>query len=97
MTNQDLLELGFKELPHKTIGNIVTYDLGRERSLSASDVGNPNEMVYICQATGKQIEDAVCIHNYDYDGYMTKEQVIAWIDSLSHKVGRGQVEYSSIH
>jgi hypothetical protein len=54
-------------------------------------------MVYICQATGKQIEDAVCIHNYDYDGYMTREQVIAWIDSLSHKVGRGQVEYSSIH
>ena len=83
MTNQDLVNLGFKELPHFTIGNIVNYDLGRERMLSASDVGNPNEMLYIMQTDGKQIEDAVCIHNYDYDGPLTAEKVTGLISLIT--------------
>ena len=83
MTNQDLVELGFKELPHFTIGNVVNYDLGRERMLSASDVGNPNEMLYIIQSTDSHIEDAVCIHNWDYDGYLTREKLVSLITALS--------------
>lgn len=83
MTNQDLVKLGFKELLHFTIGNIVNYDLGRERMLSASDVGNPNEMMYIIQHTDSHIEDAVCVHNYDYDGFLTEEKVTGLINLIT--------------
>jgi len=83
MTNQDLVELGFKELPHFTIGDIVNYDLGRERMLSALSVGSPNEMLYIIQSTDSHIEDAVCIHNYDYDGYLTVEKVTGLINLIT--------------
>ena len=83
MTNQDLVELGFKEVPHFTVGNIVNYDLGRERMLSASDVGSPCEMLYIIQSTDSHVEDAVVIHNYDYDGYLTVEKVTGLISLIT--------------
>jgi len=86
MTNQDLLELGFKELPHMTIGNAVQYNLGRGRFLSANSMGTPNEILFICkldEEDEKKITDAVCIHNYDYDGYLTREKLVSLITALS--------------
>lgn len=49
MTNADLIEIGFKELPHPTIMNSVIYDLGRNRQLSVGCAGTPNEMIFICE------------------------------------------------
>lgn len=86
MTNQDLIQIGFKEIPHFTIGNTVIYDLGRNRQLSASAVGTPNEMLFICeidQNDEKEITDLVCLHNYDYDKELKIEKVKAIINAIS--------------
>ena len=78
MNNDDLIKLGFIPIPHFTIGNSVTYDLGRCRLLSASSVGTPNEMIFIIQTDDdvpSKISDIICLHNYDYDGYITEEKI----------------------
>jgi hypothetical protein len=85
MTNNDLIEIGFKEIPHPTIGNAITYDLGRRRNLSASCVGTPNEIVFICEIDPqdkRKITDLVCVHNYDYDGYLTLEKINLLIKAI---------------
>jgi hypothetical protein len=85
ITNQQLIDIGFKEILHFTIGNNVTFDLGRDRNLSASGVGTPNEFLYICETDKddkRKINDLICIHNYDYDGYMTLDKVQGLIDLL---------------
>ena len=78
MTRDDLINIGFKELPHFTIGNNLIYDLGRNRQLSITCLGEFNEMVFICgidEINEKKITDLVCIHNYDYDGFLTIEKI----------------------
>lgn len=88
MTNQDLIDIGFEKIPHFTVGNTVIYDLGRRRSLSASCVGTPNEMLWVCaidKEDEKVITDLVCLHNYDYDGYLTIEKVKTLIDNICDK------------
>ena len=88
MTNDDLIKIGFKEIPHFTVGNMVTYDLKRKRILSAGSVGTPNEMLFICEIdekNDKKITDLICLHNYDYDGYLTIEKVKSLIELIGHK------------
>jgi hypothetical protein len=78
MIRQELIDLGFKELPHFSIMNSLIYDLGRNRQLSIGSIGTPNEMMFICELdenTSTKITDLVCIHNYDYDGYMTMNRL----------------------
>ena len=85
MTNKDLIAIGFKEIPHFTIANSVVYDLGRNRHLSASAVGTPNEMLWICYMEEREsefIDDLVCVHNWDYDGAWTIEKVKTLIDTI---------------
>lgn len=85
MTNQDLIEIGFKKIPHFTVANSVIYQLGRHRHLSAGCVGTPNEMLWICATDDndeKIITDLICIHNYDYDGYLTIEKVKSLINII---------------
>lgn len=75
---QKLMELGFKEIPHFTVTNSLDYDLGRERRLSFGCIGTPNEMLWLCQQDHddyKKTTDLICLHNYDYDGYITIEQI----------------------
>ena len=88
LSNKDLVEKGFVEIPHFTIADNVIYDLGRNRTLSAGSVGTPNEMVFICESDEddpKQITDMVCVHNYDYDGYLTHEKIDSLLKHLSWK------------
>lgn len=88
MKNEDLINLGFKPIPHFTIGNAVILEFGRNRYLSASDVGNPNEMVWICQSEDeahKKVTDLICIHNYDYDGFLTLEKIKLLIGGLRNE------------
>ena len=85
MTNDDLILIGFKEIPHFTVSNSVTYSLGRHRQLSAACVGTPNEMLWIVEIDDqdeKNLTDCICLHNYDYDGYLTIDKVKKIIDSI---------------
>jgi hypothetical protein len=85
MTNDDLIEIGFKKIPHFTIANSVIYPLGRHRHLSAGCVGTPNEMLWICETDDQnetKINDLVCIHNWDYDGVLTIEKVKMLINTI---------------
>lgn len=86
MTNQDLIAIGFKTLPHPALGKPVHFDLGRYRFLSASSVGTPNEFLYIYEVDDiapKKINDLICLHNYDYDGKLTIEKVQGLINLLT--------------
>lgn len=86
MTNQDLIDIGFAIIPHFTIGDTVIYNLGRNRHLSVSSVGTPNEILFICATDykdQKKITDLVCLHNYDYDKLLTIEKVQNIIKALT--------------
>jgi len=86
MTNDDLIKIGFKTIPHFTIANSVIYPLGRHRHLSAGCVGTPNEMLWICE-TDKQnetkINDLICLHNYDHDGYLSEKKIKSLISAIT--------------
>lgn len=78
MTNEDLIKLGFEAIPHPTIGNTVIYDIGRNRYLSASSMGSPNEMIFLCEHDERdvtKVTDVIVLHNYDYNGYITEERL----------------------
>lgn len=79
LTKEKCLELGFKELPHFTVGNSLTYLINRDRYLSISSVGTPNEMLFIYSAdcnNPKEITDIITLHNYDYEGYLSEEKLL---------------------
>ncbi len=71
--NEDwLVRLGLKKIPHFTVTNSYTLDIGRNRIVSVGNVGTPNEMIWLCQINDKdknKIDDLICLRNYDYDGY----------------------------
>lgn len=79
MINRDeLIELGFKELPHKSVTNTLIYDLGRDRFLSFGCIGTPNEMLFLYEVdreNKQDINDMIAIHNWDYDGYLTVDKL----------------------
>lgn len=86
MTREELLEIGFKNLPHAAIGAPVDYDLGRYRYLSVGSVGTPNEMVFIYEIDDKdpkKITDLVVLKNYDYDGLTEIETIKSLISLLT--------------
>ena len=89
MTNEDLISIGFKPMPHYTVANSVVYDLGRDRHLSAGCVGTPNETLFVMELKEEEdniiICDLVCLHNYDYDGYLTIEKVKGLISLITNK------------
>lgn len=82
MDRSEVLEMGFKELPHLTIANPLIYELGRRRVLSLGCLGSGNEVVYLCEKSevGDHYTDLVCIHNVDYDGPITKDALAEIID-----------------
>ena len=89
MTNEDLISIGFKPMPHYTVANSVVYDLGRDRQLSVGCVGTPNETLFVMELKEEEdniiICDLVCLHNYDYDGYLTIEKVKGLISLITNK------------
>lgn len=83
LTKEKCLELGFKELSHFTVGNSLTYLINRDRYLSISSVGTPNEMLFIYSAdynNPKEITDIITLHNYDYEGYLSEEKLLNLIN-----------------
>lgn len=92
LSEDDCLELGFERLSHYTVANNLIYQLGRNRHLSIGCVGTPNETLFICESDPKdymKINDIICLHNYDYDGYITKSKLktlISFIGVSKHLV-----------
>lgn len=77
LEEKSIIKLGFKKVKHIFL-NSYTLDIGRDRSLSISSIGTPNEMLFICQHSHKDyriIEDIVTLKNYDYDGYLTIDEL----------------------
>lgn len=78
MTRKEAIEMGFEPIPHFTITDSLIYDLGRNRQLSIGSIGTPNEMVCISEVNHedkKKVDEIIVLHNYDYDGYLTKERL----------------------
>ena len=78
MTKQEALNLGFEEIPTFTIGGVLIYPLGRNRHLSFSNIGTANEFLFINESDSKdvmQINESVCLHNYDYDGLISIDEL----------------------
>jgi len=88
LSEEILIEIGFEKLKHFTIQNSLIYKLGRNRHLSIGNVGTPNEMLYICETDEndyRKITDLICLHNYDYDGYLSKLKLETLIKSIGIK------------
>lgn len=96
ITEQQLLEIGFFENDRIVIKQYI-LDIGRGRFLSLMDVGTPNEMLFIYEVkiskvrvseenpTGekKSVEELICLHNYDYDGYLSYEKLKTLVQLLN--------------
>lgn len=73
LTEDWMRRFDFKKIPHFTIMNSYVLDLGRNRFLSIGCIGEPNEMMWLTEVDeedNNKINDLICIHNYDYDGYL---------------------------
>jgi hypothetical protein len=79
MTIQEyLISRGFKESKSSIFCENLTIGVGRKRYVSVSAVGTPNEMVFIYEMlydSDTDIGEMICLHNYDYDGYLTQEKI----------------------
>ena len=78
LTKEILIACGFEEPPHDTILSGMFIYIGRDRHLSVSCLGTSNEMVFLCHkgmATNAIAQDAICIHNYDFDGSLSLHQL----------------------
>lgn len=74
ITKEWALRLGFKEIPHYTVGGNLNRKLNRRRELSISCIGTPNEMMVLKEKdynNPKEISDCIVLHNYDFDGYLS--------------------------
>ena len=78
LIEQQLCEIGFRKPNRGKLEVSYKYPLGRGRFLSAMCLGTPNESVWLCYKEDEgntEIDDLICMHNYDYDGKLTKEKV----------------------
>jgi len=88
LLRKQYLDIGFKELPHFTIGNNLIYDLGRNRHLSIANLGTPNETLYICKSDPndfRNITEAICLYNYDYDGFFSVDEIKKIITGITKR------------
>lgn len=79
ITREELIALGFKPVETFTVMKPLIYKVGRGRFISVGDINTPNEFAFLCELSpcdDKKISDLICIHNYDFDGYLTKEKVV---------------------
>lgn len=75
LTLESVKALGFKEMPHFTIMNSLVLNVGRNRQLSLGNLETPNEMLFLSEVDDEnkptKILDTIVLSNYDYDGYLT--------------------------
>lgn len=76
MNKETLLQKGFTETPHLVLKAVFVLTVGRDRHISIGSLGTPNEIVFLNQRDRNAgITDMVCIHNYDYDGFLTEKKL----------------------
>ncbi len=85
MTREELLEIGFTEMPYATIMGSLYYDLGRSRQLSVGCIGTPNEMVFLTERDETE-RDIIVLRNYDYDGYTDLDTIKTIITAITKRV-----------
>ncbi len=88
LTEEWLFKFGFEKIDHFTVNNAIIKNIKANKQLSFSDIGTPNEMVFLCDINNKdskKVDDLVCIHNYDYDGYMHVHQLQNLYFALTQK------------
>ncbi|MDE5530452.1 hypothetical protein KRE43_12755 [Elizabethkingia meningoseptica] len=77
LTEEWLLKLGGKKIPHFTVTNSIIIKTKRNQQLSFSCVGTPNFMVFLQEIdpdNENKITDLIPIHNWDYDKDMYVHQ-----------------------
>lgn len=80
MNRDAVIKRGFISTPHLVLKEVFALDVGRNRHISIGSLGTPNEVVFINQKDHNSgITDLVCIHNFDYDGYLTEQKLDAII------------------
>ena len=73
MKRETLIQKGFVEKPHKVLTSVFILDVGRHREIKIGSFQTPNELVFIAQTYyNTKEEHLVCVHNFDYDGYLTE-------------------------
>lgn len=72
MTEEELLRMGFVKSKIS-----LKYHLPRCRFISIFSVGTPNEVVFLCSgyADSGGVDDLVCVHNFDYDGTLSRDKI----------------------
>lgn len=78
MNRKDVIDLGFEDIGHYTIGNNLIMDIGRGRALSLASLGTANEFLCITYREypeSKINDDLIVISNYDYDGLLTLKKL----------------------
>lgn len=75
LTDENLKNYGFTQLPHFTVQNLWKLDIGRNRVITIAYKGTPNEMVFISEEKNNKVEGLVILRNYDYDGYTYMEDI----------------------
>lgn len=76
MTEEHLIKAGFVKNPHKVLGTVYSLYVGRYRFIKISSLQTPNEIVFISQTDyNLKEEHLVCVHNYDYDGYLDESKL----------------------
>lgn len=78
MTEEELLYMGFVK------GELsLKYHLPRKRFISILSAGTPNEVVFLCSRYADSddvVDDLVCVHNFDYDGALSRDKIDYLID-----------------
>lgn len=83
LTEDILLKAGFEKLPHMTVTNSMMLDIGRGRYISIGDIDNCNQMMWLQSIDGKKVTDLICLHNYDYDGWLYVHKLQNIVKSLT--------------
>lgn len=88
LLERQLVEIGFVKPNKENLEFSYKYHLGKGRFLSAMSIGAGNECVWLCykdDEESKEIDDLICMHNYDYDGRLTIEKMLYLIKYFEHK------------
>lgn len=85
---QQLVEIDFLKPDKNKLEFTYKYHLSRGRFLSAMCIGGGNECVFLCykdDEDSEEIDDLICLHNYDYDGRLTIEKMLYLIEYFERK------------
>ena len=86
ITEEVLLEMGFVKSDNPAFYT-YSYELGRGRALVVFSPGSANEVMSIMD---RDDFSTVILHNWDYDGPLTKEKIDALIWCLTKSIPKDE-------